>query len=94
MLIIPSANLLILATVICMPLNVNISNYNLGRLNYRTLKYAASFSIDVQFAHHLHIVIIHILNPEDVAVLVDMVRKVQSFFTRSLLAKYSAAQTM
>ena len=92
MLIIPSANLLILATVICMPLNINISNFNLGRLNYRTLKLAASFY--VQFAHHLHIVIIHILNPEDVAVLVAMVRKVQSFFTRSLLAKYSAAQTI
>ena len=52
-----------------MPLNVNISNYNLGRLNCRTLKYAASFY--VQFAHHLHIVIIHILNPKDVAVLVQ-----------------------
>ena len=37
-LIIPSAILLILATVIFMPLNDNISNYNLGRLNYRTLK--------------------------------------------------------
>ena len=33
---------------------------------------------------NLHIVIIHILNPEDVAVLVDMVRKVQSFFTRKI----------
>ena len=37
-LIIPSANLLILATVMAMPLNNNISNYILGRLNYHTLK--------------------------------------------------------
>ena len=42
----------------------------------------------------MHIVILHILSPEDVAVLVDMVRKVQSFFTRPSLAKYSAAQTI
>ena len=41
----PSASLLILAKVMCMPLNDNISNYNLGRLNYRTLKYAASFKV-------------------------------------------------
>ena len=40
------------------------------------------------------IVIIHILNPRDVAVLVDMVSKVQRFFTRPLLAKYSATQTI
>ena len=37
-LIIPTANLLILATVVWMFLNDNISNYILGRLYYRTLK--------------------------------------------------------
>ena len=44
-LIIPSANLLILATVVCMLLNDTISNYIIGRLHYRTLKYAASFRL-------------------------------------------------
>ena len=38
--------------------------------------------------------VIHILNSKGVSVLVDMVSKVQSFFTRPLLAKYSADQTI
>ena len=42
----------------------------------------------------MHIVTIHILNPKYVAILMDMVNKVQTFFTRPLLAKYSTAQTI
>ena len=43
----------------------------------------------VSFAHHLHIVIIHILNPKDVAVLVDMVRKLK-YFSELLYITYRA----
>ena len=59
-------------------------------LKRNVLQYAASFKVKF----NLHIVIIHILHTKAVAVLVDMVRKVQRLFTRPLLAKYFAAQTI
>ena len=64
-LIVTSESLLILATAMCMPLNDNIiiSNYNILRLHYRTLKYAATSNlICISFAHrnNTHIELLYI----------------------------------